>query len=180
MQAEKIIFALLVCLLLACLAFLALGAAPKQPVAFFAYGSNLAKSTMSARAGGYLNATAAKLPGFNLAFASQDARPTEFGVATLVENESGAVSGAIYYLTPEQMAALDKQSGVPNFYERKEVLAALPDGSTVKAQAYFLSGSTHLAPPARTYYVSAQGGMNEWGYDTSSLDAAVAEAAGSN
>ena len=180
MQTEKIIFAALACVLLAGLAFLAFSALPKQPVAFFAYGSNLAKSAMNARAGGYLNATAARLPGYSLAIASQDARPTEFGVATLVENGSGTVSGAIYYLTPEEMAALDKQSGVPNFYKRKEVMAALPDGGTVLAQAYFLSGSTHPAPPARTYYIAAQGGIKEWGYDTGGLDAAVVEAAGSN
>jgi len=177
MNAEKIVFAFLVCVLLAGLAFLALGAAPKQPVAFFAYGTNLAKSTMNARAGGFINATKAGMPGYALAFASQDARPAEFGVATPVQSESALVSGALYYLTPAQMAALDKQSGLPDFYERKEVTVALPDGSTVKAHAYFLSGATHPAAPSRAYYLAAQGGMKEWGYDEGSLDSAVAEAA---
>ena len=177
MEGEKIIFAFLVCVLLAGLAFLALGAAPKQPVAFFAYGSNLAKSTMNARAGGFINATKAELQGYSLAFASQDARPAEFGVATPVQSESANVLGALYYLAPEQMASLDKQSGAPDFYERRDVNVALPDGSTVKAQAYFLSGATHPAAPSRTYYTAAQNGLKEWGYDEGSLDAAVAEAA---
>ena len=64
MRAEKLVFALLVAMLIAFLAFVAMGAAPKQPAALFAYGSNLAKSTMDARAGGYMNATAAQLPGY--------------------------------------------------------------------------------------------------------------------
>ena len=180
MRAEKIVFALLVCVLAVCLVFVAFNAIPKQPVAFFAYGSNLAKSTMNARAGGFINATKAEMPGYSLIFASQDARPAEFGVATPVQSESANVLGALYYLAPEQLSALDKQSGAPNFYERKEVNVALPDGSTVKAQAYFLAGSTHPAAPSRPYYLAVQGGMKEWGYDESSLGAAVADAAGSN
>ncbi len=178
MHAEKIVFALLVCVLLAAFVFVAAGILPKQPVAFFAYGTNLAKSTMSARAGGFLNATAAEMPGYSLGFASQDARPTEFGVATPMRDDGASVKGALYYLAPEQLAALDKQSGVPAFYERMEVSVALPDGSAVKAHAYFLAGGTHLAAPSRPYYLSAMNGMNEWGYGTGSLDAAVAAAAG--
>ena len=166
---------MLVCVLLAGLAFLAIGAIPKQPVAFFAYGTNLAKSTMNARAGGFLNATAASLPGYMLVFASQDARPAEFGVATSIQNYNDNVLGALYYLTPEHMAALDKQSGVPSFYEKREV-SVLLNGKEVKAQAYFLAGPTHPAAPSRPYYLAALDGMKEWGYDVNSLDAAVAEA----
>ncbi|MCX6770862.1 MAG: gamma-glutamylcyclotransferase [Candidatus Micrarchaeota archaeon] len=176
MDAEKLVFALLACVLLAGLAFLALGAAPKQQVAFFAYGTNLAKNAMNARAGGFINATAAGLEGYGLVFASQDARPTEFGVATPVQNESASVKGALYYLTPEQMAALDRQSGVPNFYGIRMVKVALPDGSAVDAQAYFLAGNTHSAAPSRPYYLAVQGGMQEWSYDESGLDAAMAAA----
>ena len=62
METEKFVFALLATVLLAGLAFVAVNSAPKQPVAFFAYGSYLAKSTMNARAGGFLNATAARMP----------------------------------------------------------------------------------------------------------------------
>jgi len=177
MQSEKIIFAILACVLIASLAFLALDSIPKQPIAFFAYGANLAASTMNARAGGYLNATPVEMPGYSIAFASQDARPTEFGVATLVQNESSDVLGALYYLTPEQLAALDKQSGFPSFYERRTVKVRLPDDNTVDAQAYFLAGNTHPAAPSRPYYLAVQGGMVAWGYDNDGLDAVVADAA---
>jgi len=173
MGAEKFIFAFLVCLVVAIAAFFALGAAPKQPVAFFAYGANLGKQTMASRAGGFINATAAELPDYSFAFASQDARPAEFGVATPVHETGASVNGALYYLTPEQMASLDKLSGVPNFYERRVVKVALPDGSSADAFAYFLSGSTHAAAPSRIYYLAALEGMKEWGYGTGALDAAV-------
>ena len=177
MRTEKIVFALLACVLFAGLAFLSFGAVPKRPVAFFAYGAGLAKSTMNARAGGFINATAAELPGYALVFASQDARPAEFGVATLVKNESAAVSGALYYLAPEQLAMLDRQSGVPDFYERIGI-AASANGQEIDGQAYVLAGRTHLAAPSRPYYVAAQNGMAEWGYDGRSMDAAVADASG--
>ena len=167
MGFEKIVFALLACVLLACLAFLAIGAFPKQQVAFFAYGANLAKSTMAARAGGFLDATAAAMPGYSLVFASQDARPAEFGVATPIQDGSGNVSGALYYLTPEQMAALDKQSGAPAFYERREIIV-VANGQNIRAQAYFLAGSTHQAAPSRNYYLATLKGIREWGYDESS------------
>jgi len=87
------------------------------------------------------------------------------------------VSGALYYLTQEQFEILDKQSGVPGFYEKRTVKAALPDGSTADAQAYFLAGSSHMAAPSRPYYTAVQGGMREWGYNESALDAAVVDAA---
>ena len=177
MGVEKNVFAALVCVLFAGLVFLALDAVPKQPAAFFAYGTNLAASTMNARAGGYLNATAAEMPGYLLAFASQDARPAEFGVATPVRNESSSVNGALYYLTQEQLASLDKQSGVPDFYERKMVKVRLQDGSTMDAQAYFLAGNTHPVVPSHPYYLAAQGGMTEWGYEENGLEAALVEAA---
>lgn len=180
MRVEKLVFAILVCVLFAGIIFLALNATPKQPVAFFAYGANLAKNTMSARAGGFTNATAAELPGYALIFASQDARPAEFGVATPKESQGGVVRGALYYLTQEQMAALDRQSNAPAFYERKYVKVMMPDGSAVDAQTYFLAGSTHLEAPLRTYYLAVQGGMKEWGYNESSLDAAVEQAAQAN
>lgn len=173
MGAEKNVFALLVCVLVAGLLFLAIEAVPNPPVAFFAYGTNLATNTMNARAGGYLNATAAELPGYSLVFASQDARPTEFGVATPVQSESSNVLGALYYLTPEQLNALDKQTGDPSFYEKKMVKIVLPDNSTVDAHAYFLAGSIHLAAPSSSYYLAVQSGMKEWKYDENSLDAAA-------
>ncbi|MFA6328030.1 MAG: gamma-glutamylcyclotransferase family protein [Candidatus Micrarchaeia archaeon] len=176
MRIEKLIFAVLACVLLAGLLFLASCAIPRQPIAFFAYGANLAKSTMEARAGGFLDATAAKLPGYSLAFASQDSRPSEFGVATPAKDANASVEGALYYLTEGQMAALDRQSGAPKLYERRAVKVALPDGSVAVAQAYFLAGSTHKAAPSRTYYLSAQGGLAEWGYGNESLERAAAGA----
>jgi hypothetical protein len=163
MRIEKTAFVVLVCTLFAGLAFLAFQSVSRQPVAFFAYGANLAKSAMNARAGGFINATEADLPRYELVFASQDARPAEFGVATPIPNDSSNVLGALYYLTPEQVAVLDRQAGVPTFYERREVDIFL-GGKIVRAQAYFLAGSTHQAYPSRTYYLSMQRGLEEWGY----------------
>jgi hypothetical protein len=175
MRAEKIVFALLVCFLAVLLASLAISVLPREPVAFFAYGPNLGKSAMESRAGGFVNATQAKLPGFALAFASQDNKPTEFGVATMVEREGAYVSGALYYLTPEQMDSLDRYAGMPNFYERQAVSVELQDGGIVSAQAYFLAGEIHSAAPSRTYMESAAKGLSEWGYGVPELEDAASE-----
>ena len=177
MRIERLAFVLLAC---AVVLLLALGAIrfmnKDRQEAFFAYGANLGKSTLGSRAGGFINATPASLPGYSLSFASQDSRPAEFGVATLAENKAGKVPGALYYLTAEQMDALDSQSGVPGFYEKRVVNVELPDGSRVGAQAYFLAGGFHLAVPSRPYILAATSGLTEWGYGTSDLDAAIAAA----
>ena len=64
MRVEKAVFALLACFGIILLALLAIGALPRNQVALFAYGPNLAKSTVEARAGGFVSAVPAKLPGF--------------------------------------------------------------------------------------------------------------------
>ena len=177
MRTEKIVFASLALAVVLLLAFGAIHAVNRgRPIAFFAYGVNLGESTLSARAGGFINSTPAMLPGYVLAFASQDSRPAEFGVATLAENKAGRVSGALYYLTAEQMTALDGQSGGPGFYEKRIVKVALPDGSLAEAQAYFLAGGTHPAVPSRPYILAATGGLLERGYGTSELEEAIAAA----
>ena len=174
MRNERLVFALLACVIVLILAFAAIRAMSRdKTVAFFAYGVNLGKTTLSARAGGFINSTPATLPGYALAFASQDGRPAEFGVATLAKNGTGKASGAVYYLTAEQMDTLDRQSGVPGYYEKRSVKAELPSGSLVDAQAYFLAGGTHMAAPSRPYTLSAKSAMLEWGYGTSELDAAL-------
>jgi hypothetical protein len=181
MKVEKLAFASLACVVVFLLASFAMKAVNKNTqTAFFAYGANLGQATMASRAGGFINATSARLPGYALAFASQDNRPAEFGVATLVEGKAGSVSGALYYLTAEQMSSLDGQSGVPGFYERRKVLVELPDGSLVGADAYFLAGDTHLALPSRPYILSATSGLLEWGYGIAELDAAIAAAVQQN
>jgi hypothetical protein len=178
MGKEKAVFAALALAAVLFLAWVAIGTAQKQPVAFFAYGANLAKGAMAVRAGGFINATAAELPGYTLEFASQDARPAMYGVANIaqVPGANASVSGALYYLTQEQLASLDRQAGAPGFYERREV-AISADGKGMKAQAYFLSGSTHTASPSRLYLESAIEGAKQWGYGTADMERAALDAA---
>jgi hypothetical protein len=74
------------------------------------------------------------------------------------------------------MEALDKNSNVPNFYEKKNVRVLGGDGKIYGAAAYFLAGDAYFAVPSRPYLNATLSGMAALGYGQSELDA-VADAA---
>jgi cation transport regulator ChaC len=144
------------------------------PVYFFAYGAALDTATMKSRAGGFEAATAASLPGYRLVF--QTNRRTEFGVANLAEGKEGRVYGAVYTLTGEQFALLEKSSGSRGFYRQIGVRAELPGGEEKDAVAFVLAGDATQAAPSRPYLVAAANGMKQFGYGEKEMRA-LSEAA---
>jgi len=81
MGKARIAFAGTALLALLFLAFLMLLRHDETPVLLFAYGTNMEIATMTARAGGFLEADPAVLDGYRLVF--QTNRRTEMGVANL-------------------------------------------------------------------------------------------------
>lgn len=159
------------------LLFLAVIIFPKPeeaPVAFFAYGSNLEISTMRARAGGAENATPAILRGYRLAF--QTNRDSEFGVANAIQDQSSFIAGAIYMLTPEQAKALDKASGVPDFYQKIPIVAEMQGGAKLPAATHVLSGAPSFAPPSRPIVLALSEGLQQFGYSQPEQDKVAAAA----
>jgi len=159
----RIIFALLACASFLFTAYLLLAKnEAEKPTLLFAYGANLDPAAMKARAGGFEGMVPAKLGGFRLAF--QTNKRTEFGVANIVADKSASVPGAVYNLTSEQMALLDKSAGYPNFYGKKNVLVKTPDGREIAAIAYALAGEPAFASPSRTYLDAVIKGLANAGY----------------
>jgi gamma-glutamylcyclotransferase (GGCT)/AIG2-like uncharacterized protein YtfP len=176
MGKEKAVFAFFV---IASAFFIAFAAQEfekkKMPVFVFAYGPNLDKATFVSRAGGFESAAPAKLEGFRLEFASQG---KAFGTANIVEDGKSSVAGAIYTISYWQAQRLDEAMGVPGFYQRKEVMATLPDGRKAKAEAYVLAGNVHYAPPSRPTVEAAARGLEQFGYGQQEKDALAAAAKG--
>jgi len=175
MQAAKLVFAALA---LATFMFAVFIFYPHletdNSVYFFAYGAALDTATMKARAGGFSNATAATASGFRLAF--QTNKRSEFGVANLVGDPIGRVSGAVYVLSSEQFSELEKASGSAGFYRQIALRAQGADGKTVDAVTFVLAGETTAAPPSRPYLLAVSNGMREFGHGEADLDALSAAA----
>jgi hypothetical protein len=111
-------------------------AAHDQPLWYFGYGSNLCRATFLERRGMRPLATRiGRLDGHRLCF-DLPIGPGERGVANVVADPASHVWGALYLLTPEQFAQLDRTEGVPvGVYERAAVpvsahggLASWPPG----------------------------------------------------
>ena len=166
--------------ILACAAFLAFIATQKSgqgTFALFAYGADLQKETMAARAGGFAGSAAARAYGYHLAFESN--RESEFGVANIVEDQNGSVAGAVYWLTEGQIEKLEAFSG-PGFYVRKTVIVRLDNGSEVAVVAHVLAGSAHVMPPSKPTVAAIAAGLAEFGYGQEESDnlASAASATG--
>ncbi len=173
LEFRKAAFALLAFACIAAILWLAAGR-NETPALFFAYGANLDPGTMGARAGGYLNASAASLEGYRLAF--QTNRDSKFGVANIVAEENASVDGAVYWLSGQQARSLDEKSGVPGFY-RKITVEVDSGGRMLDATAYLLDGSPVFMPPSKPYVDAAAAGLRHFGYGSKGGDTLVAAAA---
>lgn len=124
---------------------------PTRLDVYFAYGSNLDRAQMRARCPeskyvgwGYLN-------DHRLKYVGQSSR-WGGGVATVVRQPGDRVPGHLYFVTPKDLARLDRYEGTPRIYRRKEVtvkLGAQP-GST-KAYAYVRVDGAVPRPPSAAY-----------------------------
>ena len=168
MLAKKLFLA---CVLL-CAAFLAFVALQKPSagrIALFAYGTDLGMATMKARAGGFGNATAALAEGYLVAF--QSSQNSAFGVANLVPSAAASAPGAVYWLTPAQMEALEHTEGVPGFYSRQAVMVRLADGRMVNATTHVLAGNARPVAPSRPTVLAISDGLAQFGYGSAEQDA---------
>ena len=91
---------------------------------YFAYGSNLSRVQMAERCPQALPLAPYALEGHRLAFVGEgNARWGQGGVATVIPQAGSTVPGALWLLTPECEAALDRFEGVDSGrYYRDEVL----------------------------------------------------------
>ena len=79
-----------------------------QMVFYFAYGSNADPDRFRSRVGLWRSCSAAGLEGYGLRFAAS-VQSEGGGGAVIDEASEGTVDGVLYEITPEQMAAMDRE-----------------------------------------------------------------------
>jgi gamma-glutamylcyclotransferase (GGCT)/AIG2-like uncharacterized protein YtfP len=149
---------------------------------YFAYGSNLRLRQMCApdpdpelvrrgrenRCPGCTPLRPYMLEGFKLEFRGTRTRWGTGGVATIITDPAGAVPGAVYGLTPENEAVLDRMEGVAaGLYYREEGIITL-QGKPVLVYI----GTAQLAPenkPNISYLETMRAGYRDWGLPLSVL-----------
>jgi hypothetical protein len=159
-----------------------------QSYRYFAFGSNMVESTLTALRQVYpLNATAAILPDYKLRFNIGGGGLLE-GAAASVESAPGQnVHGILYTLTPQDFSRVGITEGIPLVYrwERCRVYAYVGDGISAGKEAVAANetggviaftlvksspGNSDDSPPSRSYLNLLIQGAEEWKLDRSFRD----------
>jgi gamma-glutamylcyclotransferase (GGCT)/AIG2-like uncharacterized protein YtfP len=149
-------------------------------VLYFAYGSNLSKSAMRARAPQSRPLVAAVLPEHQLLFESNEppGAPEAF-FANVRAHGHEFVPGALYEIGAEDLDALDVYEDIARgVYERVVLGVAQAGGTRVDAVVYCMrtAGSARLGLPSDTQLEQIRAGYADWGLDVRILNAALASA----
>lgn len=104
---------------------------------YFAYGSNLCRSTfLGRRRMQPLETRVGRVAGYRLCF-DLPIGPGERAVANLIADAEAHVWGALYRLSPQQCEFLDRTEGVPSgIYTRRDVTVVDTGGESLSAFAY--------------------------------------------
>lgn len=117
---------------------------------YFAFGSNMSLTQMSARCPGARPGDAATLPEHRLAFVSWSPR-WDGGVATVEPSTGERCWGRLFLVSQQHLQALDGYEGAPWVYQRERVSVQRRDGSMVSAWAYIHTEASSYCPPSSSY-----------------------------
>ena len=143
---------------------------------YFAYGSNMSPVQMRARCPSHRFVCAAELPGYKLAF-TRYSRKRGCGVADVVPAPGQSVWGAVFQVSGEDLAALDRHEGAdlsPPAYVRVPVRVIATDGRRLDAITFeVFDKATFEHAPSVEYLGLIVDGARTW-----CLPAAYREALG--
>ena len=131
---------------------------------YFAYGSNLHRAQMQERCPGAVPLRRHVLDGWRLVFRAW---------ADIVPCPGEQVQGALYEVTPDDEAALDRYEVVPDEYVQRAILDA--DGNELCFFYQMLEAP--LCPPEPWYLEVIRQGYRDWGLDEALLEAALRDTA---
>lgn len=135
---------------------------------YFAYGSNLYKPHLKRRIGEWLEDSPAVLTDFRLTF-NTFSGSWGGGVADIVRSSGNKVLGAVYLVTEEQLRALDRYEGYPNFYNRKS-FNVVSRGEKLDAVGYFVVRKMGFVNPSDEYFDVIRMGLLGHGYVPEEVD----------
>lgn len=136
--------------------------APPEPIAVFAYGSNMLRSQLRSRCPGATGAMPARLLHHRLGFVGYS-RGWGGAVATVEPLAGAVVDGVAFWLTAADLARLDAYEGVPTVYQRK-LMTVRGWQRKVRAWVYVRTGASPGAPSYR-YLAALVAGAVEHGLD---------------
>ena len=140
---------------------------------YLAYGSNLNVPQMRRRCPGATILGTAKLRGWELLF-----RGSKTGsYLTIEEREGCEVPVAVWVVTPEDEAALDRYEGFPGFYYKKEFRVQYKGILTgrrrkITAFAYIMHEDRKVGIPSKYYMDVCREGYADFGFDAKKLSEA--------
>ena len=147
-------------------------ATSKRCTLYFGYGSNMDGEQMLTRTPWARRCGWARLKDWRLEFR---------GVADVAPCEGAEVLGALWQVTPADLARLDRYEGYPHLYDRQIVKVETRHGVR-NAIVYVMTGragrraTTELSPPSRYYLDGIRQGYRQLQLPQKSLDAAVLRA----
>jgi cation transport regulator ChaC len=132
---------------------------------YFAYGSNMSLKQMRSRLGREINGEKALLSGFDVVF-GKPSHDASWGKINLLKFPGKQVSGIVYQVTEEELAALFTfESG----YNRIPVKVTTEDGTEIKAVT-FISKHHEPYPPLVEYLETILAGAREQALPTDYID----------
>ncbi|SEB24917.1 gamma-glutamylcyclotransferase family protein [Variovorax sp. YR216] len=122
---------------------------------YFAYGSNMSHDQISARCPSQRFICVAELPGYQLAFTRYSPK-RRCGVADIVVAPGESVWGALFEMSAEDLAALDRHEGAhlsPPAYVRTQVRVSTPDGGSLEAITYEVFDKSRVEHAPSAHYL---------------------------
>jgi gamma-glutamylcyclotransferase (GGCT)/AIG2-like uncharacterized protein YtfP len=132
----------------------------QDEVLYFAYGVNLCRAHMDLWCPDSRPLSRAVLPDHRLVFRTW---------ADVVPSPGDTVPGAVYEITPKDLASLDEFQDCPALYHHVHVQVET-GGGQVEALAYQMNPGRPLALPDADYLCLLLRGYEDWGLDFGTLE----------
>lgn len=142
---------------------------------YLAYGSNLNVNQMASRCPNARPVGTGAIPGYELLF-----KGSKTGAYLTIEKAADSfVPVAVWAVTPEDEAALDRYEGCPNFYYKKEIAITMRETAGgklrgVKAFVYIMHEDREPALPRGEYVNICARGYQAFHFNPEALCRAIA------
>ena len=142
---------------------------------YLAYGSNLNVNQMAYRCPNARPVGTGAIPGYELLF-----KGSKTGAYLTIEKSADSfVPVAVWAVTPEDEAALDRYEGCPNFYYKKELTLTMRETAggklrAVKAFVYIMHENREPALPRGEYVNICARGYQAFNFNPEALRRAIA------
>ena len=138
---------------------------------YLAYGSNLHMEQMMERCPDAIKIGIAVIPDYELLFRSN----SKAGVATIEPCKGSSVPVGVWGVSVRDEISLDRYEGWPWLYE-KEIFQVELHGKEINALVYIMTPGHRIAPPSDYYLNVIKEGYRDFGFDTTPLLKAAAQA----